>query len=94
MSMYIFDYALLLPAGYVLLACICRVNMMEPGNSLWVWRALYIALAAWTGDVAADLASTGFVSLRDMMGVLAMATYMHLTRERWQHGVPEVARQF
>ncbi len=88
----VLDFALLLPAAYVLLACICRLNIMEPGSSSWAWRAVYVALAAWTGDVAADLGALGGVPLRDALGVFAMAVYMHLTRRRWLDGVPEVAR--
>jgi len=88
----VLDFALLLPAAYVLLACICRLNMMEPRRSSWAWRAVYVALAAWTGHVAADLAALGSVPLRDALGVIAMAAYMHLTRQRWADGVPEVAR--
>jgi hypothetical protein len=91
-SIDVLDFLLLVPAGYVLLGCICRLNLMEPGSSAWAWRAVYLALAAWTGHVAADLAAAGAVPLRDALGVLAMALYVHLTRRRWANGVPEVAQ--
>ncbi len=89
----VLDFGLLLPVAYVLLACICRLNMMEPGSSGWAWRVVYVVLAAWTGDVAADLATLGNVPLRDALGVVAMAAYMHMTRLRWADGVPEIARR-
>ena len=38
------------------------------------------------------VAALGSVPLRDALGVIAMAAYMHLTRQRWADGVPEVAR--
>lgn len=86
-------YHLLLPAmAYVLLACVCRLAIMSPDNSRVLWRLVYVLLAAWTGWVAADLAELGTVTVRDAMGVLAMALYMHMTRSRWAEGVPEVAR--
>ena len=87
------DYILLLPIGYVLLACICRLDSMTPTTSGVLWRVAYVALAYWTGAVAADLASTGAVPFRDALGVVAMALYMHLTKDRWREGVPEVARK-
>ena len=86
-------YLLLLPIGYVLSECICRISLMEPGTSRVAWRVAYLALAAWTGAVAADLATAGAVPLRDALGVLAMALYVHLTRRRWANGVPEVAQR-
>jgi hypothetical protein len=86
-------YLLLLPIAYVLLACVCRLNLMTPETSQVAWRVAYVALAAWTGAVAADLATAGAVPLRDALGVLAMALYMHLTRRRWANGMPEVAQR-
>ena len=84
---------LLVPAmAYVLLACVCRLNLMTPGNSRVLWRFVYVLLAAWTGWVGADLAELGTVTVRDAMGVLGLALYVHLTRHRWVDGVPEVAR--
>ena len=86
-------YHLLLPAmAYVLLACVCRLNLMTPANSRILWRLVYVLLAAWTGWVAADLAELGTVTVRDALGVLGLALYVHLTRHRWVDGVPEVAR--
>ena len=89
MSVY---HLLLPPIAYVLLACVCRLNIMTPGNSSILWRLVYLLLAAWTGWVAADLAELGTVTVRDALGVLGLALYVHLTRRRWVDGVPEVAR--
>jgi hypothetical protein len=86
------NYVLLVPIAYVLLACICRLNMMTPETSRVLWRLAYILLAAWTGWVGADLMETGDVHLRDAMGMLALALYVHLTRARWVSGVPEIAQ--
>ena len=89
MSVY---HLLLPPIGYVLLACVCRLNIMTPSTSSPLWRFVYVLLAAWTGWVGADLAELGTVTVRDAMGVLGLALYVHLTRHRWVDGVPEVAR--
>ena len=85
-------YLVLLPIAYVLLACVCRINLMTPHTSHPFWRLAYVFLATWIGWVAADLCTTGEVPLRDAFGVLALALYMHLTRHRWHNQVPEVAR--
>lgn len=86
------EFLLLLPVVYVLTACICRLNLMTPATSKPLWRVMYLMLAAWAGWVAADLATNGDAPVRDAVGILAVALYMHLTRRRWADGVPEVAR--
>jgi hypothetical protein len=83
------NYLLLLPIGYMLLTCVIRLNVMTPSTTHLAWRVAYVAIAAWTGAVAADLATTGAVPLRDALGVLATALYVHLTR----HCAPAAAQR-
>jgi len=38
--------AFMIPAAYVLLAVVCRLNLLTPDNSLPLWRVLYIGIGA------------------------------------------------
>lgn len=86
-------YTILAPVVYVLLACICRLNVMTPRTSSVLWRLTYILLASWTGWLAADVLESGAIHIKDAVGVLSLSLYIYLTKAKWIAGVPEVARQ-
>lgn len=79
------------PAAYVLLAVVCRMDLLSPSNSLPAWRLLYLGIGGWTGWTGAIVLDRMVLHWNDLLGVLVMALYMHATRKRWAHGVPEVA---
>lgn len=86
-------YTILVPVAYVLLACICRLNVMTPRTSGVLWRLTYILLASWTGWLAADVLEYGTVHIKDAIGVMSLSLYIYLTKAKWIAGVPDVARQ-
>jgi len=79
-------YAGLLVCALVLMACVCRIDQMRRGRSLFAWFLVYVLSAMFTFGVLIDLARDRPVDWYDGAGVCGLLLYMVLTRKSWQRG--------
>jgi hypothetical protein len=73
----------------IILACICRVNLMRFGQSKFGWVAVYILWAPSAGGLLIDLlADPGRIEWWDCVGVVGILVHIVLTRQHWSMGAP------
>lgn len=78
---------------FVIVACICRVNLMHYGRNKLGWLALYILWAPFAGGMLIDLLTApGKVDWWACFGVAGILLHIVLTRARWSVGAPHETR--
>jgi hypothetical protein len=78
----------------VLLACVCRINLLHARRSKAGWIALYIVWAALASGVLIDLVVGRPVDGWAALGGLGALLHVVLTRRLWSQGAPrETERQ-
>lgn len=74
---------------FVVLACICRVNLMRYGISKPGWMALYILYAPFGGGMLLDLLlAPQKVEWWACVGIAGIVVHLMLTRHHWSNGAP------
>jgi hypothetical protein len=75
--------------GFIVLACICRINLMRYGTNKLGWMALYILYAPFAGGMLLDLLTEpAKVEWWACVGVAGIAMHLVLTRRHWSMGAP------
>jgi hypothetical protein len=75
--------------AFVVLACICRVNLMRYGVNKLGWIALYILYAPFAGGMLITLLTEPErVEWWECVGVAGLAVHVVLTRRHWAMGAP------
>lgn len=73
----------------IVVACICRVNLMRYGTHKLGWLALYILFAPFAGGMLIDLLTApSRVDWWACFGIAAVALHILLTRHKWRAGAP------
>lgn len=81
-------------SALIVVACICRINLMRYGQNKLGWMVLYIAFAPFAGGMALDLlASPERVEWWDCFGIAGIALHIALTRHHWRTGSPYESRR-
>ena len=77
----------------VLLACICRIDLLRRGVSRSTWFCVYLLFAVYALGVLLDLARARWVDWYECAGIGGILLYMALTRGLWRDGAdPETVR--
>lgn len=75
----------------IIVACICRVNMMTASSNKAGWSAMYILMAAYAGGELIDVLRLQiWMSTHELLGLLAMALNLGLTHRHWRQGPPQI----
>ena len=83
-------YAGILICALVLMACVCRIDLMRSGRSRPSWFLIYLCFAVYTLGVLLDLAMNRWVDWYECAGVLGLLLFMLKTRQAWRgHPAPE-----
>jgi hypothetical protein len=73
----------------IVVACICRVNLMRVGRQKLGWLALYILWAPFALGMLIDLVSYPWrVDWYVCFGVAGILLHLTLTRRKWAGGAP------
>lgn len=72
----------------VLMACICRIDLMRSHTSRAAWFAVYLLFAVYALGVLLDLIGARPVNLYEGAGIGGVLLYMALTRNLWRRGPP------
>lgn len=84
---------LCLLVGFVLLAAICRINMINARKHRYSFVMMYLCLVLFAGGTLADCLTTGnYPSAWAICGLIAAAVNIINSRERWMLDVPWAAR--
>lgn len=74
----------------VIVACICRVNLMRRGQHKLGWALLYMLWAPFAGGMLIDLVLRDYkLDWWACFGIAGILLHMVLTRHKWAHGAPE-----
>lgn len=77
----------------VLLACICRIDLLRRGVSRSTWFCVYLLFAVYALGVLLDLVQARRVDWYECAGLGGVLLYMINTRKLWRHGPdPETVR--
>ncbi|MBN8747350.1 MAG: hypothetical protein J0I65_07550 [Variovorax sp.] len=77
----------------VLLACVCRINLLQFRVSRSAWFCVYLLFAVYALGVLLDLVQARWVDWYEGAGLGGLLLYMALTRDLWRHGPdPETTR--
>lgn len=77
----------------VLLACVCRINLLQFRVSRSAWFCVYLLFAVYALGVLLDLARARWVDWYEAAGIGGVLLYMVLTRDLWRGGPdPETFR--
>ncbi|MBS0427617.1 MAG: hypothetical protein JSR41_10065 [Proteobacteria bacterium] len=77
----------------VLLACVCRINLLQFRVSRSAWFCVYLLFAVYALGVLLDLARARGVDWYEGAGIGGVLLYMVLTRDLWRGGPdPETTR--
>jgi hypothetical protein len=78
----------------IVLACVCRLNMIRLGVHRTMYAAMYIALAYFAGGTLADALSTHhFPDPWVLAGLVASLASILATLDRWSNGPPWAAQK-
>lgn len=77
----------------IIIACICRVNLLTAGVHRFAWGVLYIAYAAFAMGCAIDLLIQRFAEWWVCLGVAGVVLQLWLTRKDWRAGAPQDIRR-
>lgn len=78
--------------AFILVAAICRINMLDVRKHRYSFALVYLLLALFAGGTLADYLTTDQTpSLWSICGLLAAAVNIWLTRDRWPNDVPWIA---
>lgn len=78
--------------GFVLLAAICRINMINARKHRYSFVMMYLCLVLFAGGTLADCLTTGhYPSAWAICGLIAAAVNIINSRERWLLDVPWLA---
>jgi len=72
----------------VLMACICRIDLMRLQINRAAWFAVYLLFAVYALGVLLDLAVARPVDWYEGAGIGGVLLYMVLTRKLWRQGPP------
>ncbi|WP_137860809.1 hypothetical protein [Variovorax sp. 3P27G3] len=72
----------------VLMACICRIDLMRFHTNRAAWFAMYLLFAVYALGVLLDLLAARPVDWYEGAGVGGVLLYMALTRKLWRQGPP------
>jgi hypothetical protein len=72
----------------VLMACICRIDLMRFQVNRAAWFCVYLLFAVYALGVMLDLAVARPVDWYEGAGVGGVLLYMALTRNLWRQGPP------
>lgn len=73
----------------VIVACICRVNLMRFGQHKFGWLVLYILWAPFAMGMLIDmLTAPGRVDWWACFGIAGILLHIVLTRRKWSAGAP------
>jgi hypothetical protein len=74
--------------GLILVACICRLDLLTPRLHKLGWRLMYLLYAAYAGGVLIDLATAQPVDWYEAAGIAGVLIHVALTRRLWRDGPP------
>lgn len=78
--------------GFILLAAICRINMLDVRKHRRSFVVMYLCLVLFAGGTLADCLTSGvYPSAWDICGLIAAAVNIINSRERWLLDVPWLA---
>jgi hypothetical protein len=72
----------------VLMACICRIDLMRFQINRAAWFSVYLLFAVYALGVLLDLAVARSVDWYEGAGIGGVLLYMALTRNLWRQGPP------
>lgn len=80
--------------GFILLASICRINMINVNKHRYSFVTMYLCLVLFAGGTLADCLTTGLhPSAWSICGLIAAAVNIINSRERWLQDVPWLAQR-
>lgn len=76
---------------FIIVACICRVNVMTASRNRFAWSAMYILMAAFAaGELIDVLTLRRWMVWHELAGLCAVALNLLLTHRHWRHGPPAI----
>ena len=73
----------------IIVACICRVNLMRYGDNKFGWIVLYTLWAPFACGMLIDLLTfPARIDWWACFGIAGIALHIVLTRQRWSAGAP------
>ncbi len=88
MSQIAIHYSAIAACSFILVACICRIDLMRAKRNRWDWCALYVCFAAYALGTLLTLLRGGYFAWADLAGIGGVVLYMCLTRRLWANGAP------
>lgn len=77
----------------VLVACVCRIDLLRYRVSRPAWFCVYLLFAVYALGVLLDLARARWPDWYECAGIGGVLVYMALTRGLWRNGAdPETVR--
>lgn len=81
-------------AAFVILACICRVNALDPDKHQYLWTIKYSLFAAFAGgEVLQVVYEIDAFTMTELAGLVGIAIHLIATRPGWRNGPPTVAQK-
>lgn len=77
---------------YVVVACICRVNLLDPKAHKRTWSLFYIGWVYFAGNVLISSMARQ-PPLYVVVGLAAIAVNLWMTRATWNHAPPRVTHK-
>ena len=76
---------------FIIVACICRVNVMTASRNRFSWSAMYTLMAAFAGGELLDvLTLQRWMAWYELAGLVAVGLNLWLTHRHWSNGPPPI----
>lgn len=82
------NYVGLLACVVVLLACVCRIELMSSTRNRWSWFVVYVLFAAYALGTALQTWRARSFDWNDAAGIGAILVFVCITRCLWVNGPP------
>lgn len=92
LAWFVLKWGGVVACSFVLVACVCRVNLMRVGEHKRGWLWLYTLAAPFAGGVLIDLLTDRSVDWYCCFGIAAFLLHIVVTRRLWQRGAPSETR--
>ena len=77
---------------FVVVSCICRVNLLRPGKHAYSWTIKYALFTAFAGgEFLEAVQSANWFTWYELAGLIGIAVHLLVSRKGWLNGPPRVA---
>jgi hypothetical protein len=78
--------------AFVIVSCICRVNLLRPGKHAYIWTIKYALFTAFAGGEFLEAAqSATWSTWYELAGLTGVVVHLLVTRKAWRNGPPRIA---